>query len=173
MTLTARQLNDTCPYAHIRDLEVVGEAAYEYAPDRVVMLGAGPGVLALSVLENCIPREFLIIDHDTLKWSAAHLKAANLFFHVILIEADSAEYAKLYLGESDFVIIDADHTYEGVKRDIQAWWPLVASGGLVYFHDYVPLEEDNGVKQAIEELKDDTWEELDQSGWGILYRKIL
>lgn len=39
-------------------------------------------------------------------------------------------------GSLDFVFIDADHSYEAVKQDIEAWYPKVRSGGIVSGHDY-------------------------------------
>ena len=35
----------------------------------------------------------------------------------------------------DFLFIDGDHTYEGVKADFEMYSPLVRRGGLVAFHD--------------------------------------
>ncbi len=35
----------------------------------------------------------------------------------------------------DFLFIDGDHTYEGVKKDFEMYSPLVRKGGLVAFHD--------------------------------------
>ncbi len=35
----------------------------------------------------------------------------------------------------DLLFIDADHTYQGVRRDFQLYGPLVRSGGHVAFHD--------------------------------------
>ena len=169
--LTAQELNATCPYADPMDLKRVGWHVKATEPDSVVMLGAGPGVFALAVLENYYPKHFIVIDHDTVEWVAAHLQAVGLLEEVIFIKADSTEYAALSHAV-DFLIIDADHTYEGVKRDVEAWWPKVKTGGYVYFHDYIPLEENNGVKQAIEELQDETWEAVEQIGWGILFRKM-
>lgn len=37
----------------------------------------------------------------------------------------------------DFLFIDGDHTYEGVKRDWEMYSPLVREGGLVAFHDII------------------------------------
>ena len=37
----------------------------------------------------------------------------------------------------DFLFIDGDHTYDGVKKDYEMYSPLVRSGGLVAFHDIV------------------------------------
>jgi predicted O-methyltransferase YrrM len=35
----------------------------------------------------------------------------------------------------DFLFIDGDHTYEGVKRDFEMYSPLVGSGGVIALHD--------------------------------------
>lgn len=40
-------------------------------------------------------------------------------------------------GEVDFLMIDGDHTYEGVKRDFEMYSPLVRKGGAIAFHDIV------------------------------------
>ena len=41
------------------------------------------------------------------------------------------------VGKLDFLFIDGDHTYEGVKQDFEMYSPLVRKGGLVAFHDIV------------------------------------
>lgn len=35
----------------------------------------------------------------------------------------------------DFLFIDADHTYQGVKLDFEMYSPLVGRGGIIAFHD--------------------------------------
>jgi len=35
----------------------------------------------------------------------------------------------------DFLFIDGDHTYEGVKQDFEFYAPLVRKGGVIAFHD--------------------------------------
>jgi len=37
----------------------------------------------------------------------------------------------------DYLFIDADHTYEGVRRDFEMYAPLVGKGGIVVFHDII------------------------------------
>ena len=37
----------------------------------------------------------------------------------------------------DFVFIDADHAYESVKKDIEAYLPKIKIGGYIGGHDYV------------------------------------
>jgi predicted O-methyltransferase YrrM len=38
-------------------------------------------------------------------------------------------------GVVDFVFIDGDHTYEGLRADWQGWSPLIAPGGCIALHD--------------------------------------
>lgn len=38
----------------------------------------------------------------------------------------------------DFVFIDGDHTYEGVKADFRNYASLVRPGGIIAFHDILP-----------------------------------
>jgi len=42
--------------------------------------------------------------------------------------------------EIDFLFIDGDHTYPGVKRDFELYGPLVRKGGLIAFHDLITPE---------------------------------
>jgi len=53
----------------------------------------------------------------------------------------------------DFLFIDGDHSYEGVKRDFELWSPLVRSGGLIAFHDMRPDHPD-GVPRLWAELRE-------------------
>ena len=48
------------------------------------------------------------------------------------------------------VYIDADHSYEGVKRDLNAFYSKVRSGGIIAGHDYT--SPDYGVFQAVAEF---------------------
>lgn len=38
----------------------------------------------------------------------------------------------------DFLLIDGDHSYEGVKADYEKYSPLVRIGGLIALHDVLP-----------------------------------
>ena len=50
------------------------------------------------------------------------------------------------------IYIDADHSYEGVKKDIEAWFPKVVPEGIVAFHDYETFSPTYGVKRAVQEF---------------------
>lgn len=44
---------------------------------------------------------------------------------------------KLSGREVDFLFIDGDHTYEGVKKDFEDYRSLVDEGGIIGFHDII------------------------------------
>jgi predicted O-methyltransferase YrrM len=50
----------------------------------------------------------------------------------------------------DFLFIDGDHSYEGVKRDFEMYGPLVRPGGIIAFHDITYIAQ---VGQFWDELK--------------------
>lgn len=54
-------------------------------------------------------------------------------------------------GEIDFVYVDADHTFQGVVRDLTAWFPKVKVGGIIGGHDY-GHPNFPGVKRAVDEF---------------------
>jgi hypothetical protein len=56
-------------------------------------------------------------------------------------------------GSVDLVFIDADHSYEGVKADIEAWLPKVKVGGWIGGHDY-KSPRFPGVERAVHERFD-------------------
>jgi predicted O-methyltransferase YrrM len=60
----------------------------------------------------------------------------------------------------DFLFIDADHTYEGIKQDYEMYASLVRRGGIVAFHDILP-------DPLMERCKVDVfWHELKRQGMG-------
>eukprot|EP00291_Cryptomonas_curvata_P016581 CAMPEP_0172155688 /NCGR_PEP_ID=MMETSP1050-20130122/2769_1 /TAXON_ID=233186 /ORGANISM="Cryptomonas curvata, Strain CCAP979/52" /LENGTH=189 /DNA_ID=CAMNT_0012824623 /DNA_START=176 /DNA_END=742 /DNA_ORIENTATION=+ len=51
----------------------------------------------------------------------------------------STEAVKNFQDRSlDYVYIDARHDYDGVKEDLEAWWPKLRDGGIFAGHDFVP-----------------------------------
>jgi predicted O-methyltransferase YrrM len=71
------------------------------------------------------------------------------------IKSLSWEAAELFTNSSvDFVFIDADHSYESVKKDINAWFSKVKPGGIFSGHDYAAYNGNDhpGVKRAVDEF---------------------
>lgn len=48
---------------------------------------------------------------------------------------DSVEFAKTWDKPIDVLFIDGDHSYEGCKKDIEAWFPHLVPNGVALFHD--------------------------------------
>lgn len=71
-----------------------------------------------------------------------------------IFRSRSVEAAKaLPEGKFDFVFLDADHSYEGCKADIDAWLPRVKPGGWLGGHDYDnPQHPKFGVTRAVDEF---------------------
>jgi len=76
--------------------------------------------------------------------------------------------------ELDFLFIDGDHTYDGVKKDFEMYGPLVKKGGVIGFHDIVngPEEYVGGVPRFWKEVKSgneykEFIEDWDQGSCGI------
>jgi predicted O-methyltransferase YrrM len=78
-----------------------------------------------------------------------HMKPLEGYYRT-LFGGDSFDRAKDFKDESiDFVFIDANHTYEYVKRDIEAYLPKMKKGSIMAGHDYNMSHP--GVIQAVNE----------------------
>lgn len=79
-----------------------------------------------------------------------------------ILEAVAAKAVQAF----DLVLIDGDHTHEGVKRDATGVLPYVAPGGYIPFHDSFFPE----VRRAIDEFVDEHSERI--VDFGLLTREI-
>lgn len=95
--------------------------------------------------------------------------------NVKLVKMKSTDASLLYEDEYfDWIYIDADHSYEGVKQDIISWWPKLKKGGLFSGHDFDPSITDvnfkmYGVKKAVEEIFDDSFSLTDEQNYKSWY----
>jgi predicted O-methyltransferase YrrM len=87
---------------------------------------------------------------------------------------------RLLGGPADFLFIDGDHTYDGVRADFEMYSPLVREGGLIALHDIVEGSRENvgDVPRFWKELhagvvrQEEIVSDYGQNGWGIgLIRK--
>lgn len=69
---------------------------------------------------------------------------------------DVAEFFKTINVKFDIVYIDADHSFDAVYSDLQAFYPLVKPGGILAGHDYIdvtfPSGHRNGVVDAVKKF---------------------
>lgn len=54
--------------------------------------------------------------------------------------------ASLKGRELDFLFIDGDHSYDGVKKDYEDYSPFVRKGGVIAFHDIVKRDYDPSIE---------------------------
>lgn len=84
-----------------------------------------------------------IISYDLFPGDMIQIHESNLteagFYGVSeRIRSDSSEAGRNWsTNDLDLVFIDADHSYAGVRADIEAWTPHVKVGGRVAFHDCI------------------------------------
>jgi cephalosporin hydroxylase len=66
-----------------------------------------------------------------------NLRRCGVLSMVTHIVHDSAKSAYLFADNSlEFVFVDADHRYDAVKRDLNAWMPKIKIGGILAGDDY-------------------------------------
>ena len=97
-----------------------------------------------------------------------NLKECGLLERVELMHMPSVSAAGQFAPEScDFVFIDADHRYPGVRADIAAWYPKVRSGGILAGDDY-DLDTYPGVVAAVEDAFGDCKRTIHGRVWKIV-----
>lgn len=67
---------------------------------------------------------------------------------IVPLQGLSLDQAVNFNQEIDFIFFDGDHSYEGLKLDVETWLPKVKPGGMVVFHDIGWAE---GVQRVIRE----------------------
>jgi hypothetical protein len=72
----------------------------------------------------------------------------------IPIQSDSISASNDFLDLSiDVVYVDADHSYESVKSDLNIWYPKIKHGGFICGHDYnIGRDHWPGVTRAVNEF---------------------
>jgi glycosyltransferase involved in cell wall biosynthesis len=61
--------------------------------------------------------------------------------HLPMFSHQTAERLALLFTDTQkpgFILVDGDHSYQGVRQDILDFYPMLAAGGTMLFHDYLP-----------------------------------
>ena len=112
-------------------------------------IGVERGLNALNILKYYKGLLYCIDEWSNIESYKTALKNLNCDG---CIRLKSAEAVDLFSdGCLDFIYIDADHTYNAVKQDLELWYPKVRRGGIVSGHDYIKFQ-DYGVIQAVDEF---------------------
>jgi predicted O-methyltransferase YrrM len=117
------------------------------APQRVCEIGTSAAG-TLFLLTRAAPPGATIVSIDIVTPHHLRFARAKLARHgqsVVSLEGDSqdpvmVERLRNALGREplDFLLIDGDHSYAGVKRDFELYASLVRPGGLIALHDILP-----------------------------------
>lgn len=114
---------------------------------------AEPGTHVLTV-DDCQPLELWQT------WKPENVKLTNLVGDTH--DGRTLHTVQLLMPSVDFLFIDADHTYAGVRQDFLDYGPLVIPGGIIAFHDILaPAPARNQDHIRVCEL----WREIQQAGY--------
>ena len=122
-------------------------------PKIIMEIGAGRGGTSWAWSKLTKLDLLIVLDLPNGPWGGTDLKATmeeiggNTDAKVVFIEGNSrnaealaaVKLALLQLDDSvakiDFLLIDGDHSHDGVKSDFLTYKELVKDGGLIAFHD--------------------------------------
>lgn len=174
LTKHTQELVDAFGYLFQEEAELLQMHA-ELIPENgvCVNIGAGAGTSSLAVLEKRpdLTETFYTIDISQSGTPLGSLEGErNAFDKAGLpypkqIQGDSKGVGNTWgLGKVDFLIIDGDHSREGIRGDIASWEPHLKKNSIVFVHDYDALNWKE-VKPAVDELmlKNKKYKLLDQS----------
>ena len=152
--LAHEHVQDARVYANRRDLLSTAKRNAICAE-----IGVQTGRWSAYLFQATDPRALHLIDIDLsqLQSDEPDVGKALASEKVQLHEGDSVEVISGFPeSHFDWVYIDADHSLEGVRRDVEALMPRVKADGVWYFNDYVkysPLEGyEYGVMEAVNEM---------------------
>ena len=123
----------------------------------IINIGAERGVSTLAMLEERPDATIYSIDVNPCEGEFENAKKAGLdTTRIIRLLGRSQDIGRHWSFHADFVWIDGDHRYKGVKGDILAWGRYVVPGGVMAFHDCFddepPPHNPSGAGQAVREL---------------------
>lgn len=137
------------------------EAAY-FARGPILEIGrlAGKSTICLAFGARDGSRQAVYsIEYENkyLQLACDNLARFDLLDQVTLIQGDSVVQARRVPAPIDTLFIDGNHSYRGVKQDIESLQGRVAAGGVVMFHDFYHKANETGefgVRRAVLEAAD-------------------
>lgn len=151
------------------------------SPEVVVEIGSSRGLstcaMSLACRQNGHGKVYAIDPHTFNDWTDRGTQGQTLPFlrerlalyelndWCEVIQAESQAAAQNWSRPIDFLLIDGDHTFEGVQRDFECYLPWLRKNALVAFHDSTwehaedpksyrkVMPKDVGVPQFLDTLK--------------------
>lgn len=133
----------------------------------VAEVGTLHGNFARHILRIVEPKELHLIDHEITRAVREMAEDPSFRDRLRLHHGDSVETLESFRDEYfDWIYIDAQHSYGGVKRDIAAARRKIKADGWLVFNDYTVWSyiemQPYGVVAAVNEL-------CIEDGWEIVY----
>jgi hypothetical protein len=124
-------------------------------PRRLLEIGSYRGYTALYLAQNVDEgAQVVTVDRYTEHGEAYRNAAERTRIERRIGETAPVLFAQDVPASYDLIFIDADHTYEGVRRDTQLALPLVSVRGYIAWHDYANWGYFNGYNGVPEYLKE-------------------
>lgn len=142
----------------------------------IAEIGVFGGDHARSMLTICKPERLILIDpwqtipktKMNARWARMPQGELDQYYarvcsefskhpNVEILKMGSLEAAERFDdGHFDWVYIDADHSYEAVSQDLEAWFPKIKKGGFLCGHDYsnteAVIKKGDGVYAAVNDF---------------------
>ena len=174
----------------VEELTALGKILAAHRPERALEIGTAGGGTLLFLTRLASSRAMIIsIDLPGGKFGGGYNEKRAWFYQrfarasqqLLLLRGDSHSgrtldrvNAALKGKQLDYLFIDGDHSYAGVKSDFEMYGAIVRRGGLVALHDIVGgrTESVGGVPRFWDEIKSkfrhaELIKDPKQGGWGI------
>lgn len=104
---------------------------------RVAEIGTCRGDFARQIKARIQPSELHLVDIDASRFDPSGLDGSDVVRHIGLSHEVLARFPDEFF---DFIYVDADHSYEGCRRDALAAAPKVRRGGYLAFNDFAHVD---------------------------------
>lgn len=150
-------------YNHLKDLII--DLNHKFPNGKGIEIGVFKGETSSFILKNWNGTLYMVdvwrgLDEKEYEDSSNHFNHTNAYKETmdnirgfedrgIMIRANSKQASEFFKDESlDWIWIDANHSYDYVKKDIEIWYPKLKFGGLFSGHDYMNMDWYNDPKFA-------------------------
>lgn len=147
-------------------------------PERILCIGSQkgfiPAICALACQENNRGHVDFVdagkYSHEKNDWGGIgfwkdnnpkeHFAQLKIDKYISTYVIDSNKFAQKFKNRKyDYIYIDADHSYKGVKSDFDNFWPRLTNGGIMSFHDINMKGLNHGVEYGVWKL----WKEIKEN----------
>ncbi len=138
------------PQQHYGEIIKATKYIDDHKISTVLEIGTDRGGTLYNWVRNLNPAHVICIDLTISQEQQRFFQHFNRQTKIDCFRANSQSMdtvrsvSKTIDGDVDFLFIDGDHTYEGVKADWENYKDVVCPGGIVAFHDIEYSEEENG-----------------------------